>query len=553
MRVTQLAVGLLVGGLLGFALHAWLADGGGGGGSAQPLRQTQAPSQVPPATLPGQLPRDSRPLTAQPAGAAAAPAGASATATADALVGILVHGAVLDTAGQPVPRNDYWLFFDDGRAKPLSQQITAESTYAASGLKPGQLIVTADLKGYRPFRTAITLSADQPVVRLDLVLEPAVQLIIKGFTPSGEPLVDAVVRELGGGNAWGAPRLSAIATREPLTGDLPEISHRGYDRWGIGAYHDRLDSSWNGTGDLPLDAMGRLELDESLPVFVNLALRHVLVATQRAEPGATEVVFTVPIESLAALLGTVRLRAVDAETGVVPEGVTADLSDSQSSGGGVKPDADGVFTWTKQRPGLLELEVRAKGYETWDQDVSVPAGGTADLGTIALTPETTISGVIVDLDGRPIGAGVQALRDDLDAGLGMGARRYGKSDVEGAFKIGALGRHRYRVVVSSEEWSALPVYVDASNGDVTGVRVTVERGAMLRLRPSWSVSDPYGLRITRKDGTLVSWSKEWRGDWAWTRRLPAGEYVVALMSGEQELKRTPVTLAADDVAMDVGP
>src|SRR6185369_13712268 len=105
----------------------------------------------------------------------------------------------------------------------------------ASGLKPSPLTVTADLKGYRPFKTAITLSAEQPVVRLDLVLQAAVQLIIKGFTPSGEPLLDAVGRELAGGNARQAPRMSAIATREPLTGDLPEISYRAYDRWGIGS------------------------------------------------------------------------------------------------------------------------------------------------------------------------------------------------------------------------------------------------------------------------------------------------------------------------------
>lgn len=555
MRTGEITLGLVAGGVLGFLLHAWLADGAPAPEAAPrpapagPLREApRAPLAVAPAVV------EAAPLAPE-ADATPAAAEAGRVPAADPLVGILVHGALVQPDGRPVPvdpqRN--WMSFDDGRGKPRSLQVAPASTYAISGLRPGALTVSANPPGFRPRRDTLQLDAARPVVRHDLVLEPAPILLIKGFTPEGEPLVDAVLRELGGERRWQAPRLTAIATREPPPGDLPAISHRAYDRWGIGSYSDRLDGSWNGTDDLPADVMGRLELDEPLPACVSLVFRHLLLATQRVEPGTTEVVFVVPLDRLRALMGSVRLRVVDAETRQVPEGLRAELSDSQSSGGGSPPGEDGSFTWENVKPGLAELTVRATGHETHYQEVLVPPGGVADLGQLELQPATAISGFVVDEAGQPVVVSLRALRDDLDAGLGMGARTWQKSDVEGAFRFENLGRHRYRVTVGGEDHALGWVPVDTRAGDVTGVRLVVQRGALLRLVTDWPASERYGLRVITADGALVSSSDAWQGDWTWAQRLAPGDYVVTLSRDGQELRRVPFQVGDEDLSVRVAP
>jgi hypothetical protein len=557
MRITELVLGLVAAGAAGFALHAWLAgEGEEQAGPAATTARAPAEHEAPAFGQPVAMDdRSSAPLAPPAPSPAASPADEGRLPAADALVGILVHGAIVERDGRPVPvpPNRNWMSFDDGRGKPVSVPIAPSSTFSVAGLRPGSLTIRADQPGYRPYRHVLQLDAVRPVVRHDLVLEPAVVLLVKGFTPQGEPLVDAVLRELGGNMSWHAPRLSAIATREPPAGDLPPISHRAYDRWEIGYYSDRLDGSWNGTDGLPSDVMGKLELDEPLPAFVSLVFRHVLVATQLVEPGAQEVLFTVPLERLHALLGAVRVRVVDAATRQPPDGVTASLSDSQTGGGGDAPGPDGNFTWEGQKPGLLELEVRAPGHETWDQEVLVPAGGLADLGTIELSPETTITGFVVDEAGAPVAVSLRALRDDLGAGLGMGARRYAKSDAEGRFEIGELGRHRYQVSVSSEDWALASVPVDARLGDVDGVHLVLRRGALLRLQTDWPAGEAYDLHVAAGDGSTLARSTGWRGDWAWTRRVPPGDYVATLSRDGRELRRVPFTVGAEDVVIRVAP
>lgn len=556
MRTGELALGIVAGGCLGFLLHAWLAGAGAERDHEPPGRAPATSREAPrPLVAADAEPGVAAPLAPTPTAAAGPASDDGRVPAADALVGILLHGALVQPDGSPVPvdpqRN--WMHFDDGRGKPRSTQVSPASTYSVSGLRPGPLTLRANPPGFRPCVRTLQLDAARPVVRHDLVIEPAPVLVIKGFTPEGEPLLDAVLRELGGERRWQAPRLSAIATREPPVGDLPPISHRNYERWELGHYADRLDASWNGTGDLPSDAMGRLELDEPLPACVSLVLRHVLLATQRVEPGTTEVVFVVPLERLRALLGALRLRVVDAGTRAVPEGVRAELSDSQSSGGGQPPGADGAFAWDAVAPGLSELAVHAPGLESHYQEVLVPPGGVAELGTLELSPAVSISGFAVDEAGQPAVVSLRALRDDLDAGLGMGARIYRKSDAEGAFRFEGLGRHRYRVVVGGEDFAADSVAVDARGGDVAGVRVVVRRGALLRLVTDWPASETYGLRVTSADGSRVSDVEAWPGDWTWSKRLGPGDYVATLSRDGRELRRVDFRVGDEDLSVRVAP
>src|SRR5262249_10522635 len=149
----------------------------------------------------------------------------------------------------------------------------------------------------------------------------------------------------------------------------------------------------------PGDAMGHLEIFEPLPAYVSLALRSAVLQTQRVEPGATSVTFTVPWDLVDSKFGSVRARVIDAGTRQPLLGANASLEDSQTGGGGGKPDADGVCLWKHERPGLLDLEVRCKDHESWVTRVELQPGADVDLGDIALGSTTTIAGTVRDASG----------------------------------------------------------------------------------------------------------------------------------------------------------
>ena len=552
MRAAAAAiVGLLIGGILGFALRGWFVEEAPTLGEEPTAPRQQPDARV--ASAPSSpLRSPAEPLRPNPEATPAVEAAAAVASAADGLVGVLVYGAVIDPDGRPAKLGNWrWVKFDRGTGEPVSTEVLATSTYAVSGLKPGTYSVRLDTEGHRPFSHTLELDAAHPAVRFDIVLQPAVVLVVKAVTPAGEPLMGAL-RAVLGGDHWSS-RLGAVATRAAPPALLPEISHRTYDRWDIGYYLDAVDMSFgSGSDALPDDAIGKLRLDEPLPAYVSLVFRHIVVQTQTIEPGATDVVFVVPVSALEQLLGGVRVRVVDAQTRQPIADAKADLSDSQSMGGGKSADAAGVFTWERQRPGLLELAISAPDHETWDGEISVPPGGVADLGTIELTPATTVAGIVLDQAGNPVSVSLRALADE-GRGLGMGARRYAKSGADGRFECVQLGRREYRLVVSDDEWSALPVRVDLRQGNLDGVVIAVAAGTSVRLRTSWPAGERYGVCVTTKDGLVLSDSDDWRGDWTWSRRILPGDYVAILSSAGSELKRVPFHVGDEELAIDLAP
>ncbi|HZL99963.1 MAG TPA: hypothetical protein VFD43_06900 [Planctomycetota bacterium] len=543
-------VGLIAGGALGFLLRGWFVDEPAG--EAPGATRGETAGAAAPA-LPAPPPARAEPLQAAPAPLAATPLSLEpgSGAAADALVGILVYGAVLEADGRPASLGQArWISFDQGSGEPRRLEVPTSATYAISGLKPGPCTVRTDFLGYRPTRHELKLDAAHPAVRLDLVLQPAVVLMVKAFTPSGEPLSDALHAAMGpaGMHSW---PLAAIATREPPPALLPEISHRNYDQWEIGRFTGGIDLLFQDAA-LPQDVLGKLELDESLPAYVSLVFRHIVLQTQTVEPGATEVVFTVPLESVTRLLGGVRVRVVSAETRQPIPGAHAELSDSQSGGGHATPDADGVFIWERQRPGLLELQVMAPDHEYWAGEVSIPPGGEANLGTLELTPAVSASGVVLDPAGEPVSVRLRALPDE-DRGLGMGGRRYEQSGADGRFTCAQLGQRRYLLSVSDQEWTGLPVPVDLRQGSVEGVVITVAAGTLVRLHSRWPEGERYDVQVITQEGLPIRTIEDWLGDRPWSKRLIPADYVAVLLREGRELKRLPFSVGAEELAIDLAP
>jgi hypothetical protein len=539
-------VGLLAGGALGFLMRGLFVEDASraeASGVAQPAADDAAR-----AALPNVPPSAAEPLATEIATSSTAIAAEPGTSdAADALVGIVVYGALTEPDGTPAQLGDRrWLYFDNGRGGVRTIQLST-STYAVSGLVAGSCRIRTDLSGYRTEKSELELAAAQPAVRVDIVLQPSVELMIKAFTPSGERLDQALEASFES-DPW-SMALSAVATREPPPAALPEISYRIYEQWGIGRYQAGFELMVRSEA-MPDDVIGKLELDESLPAYVSLMFRHLVVQTQRVEPGATEVAFVVPVETLTALLGGVRLKVVDAETRQPLVKAMVELSDSQSSGGGRAPDAEGVVTWERQRPGRLELQISAPDHEQWNGEVSVPAGGVADLGTIELTPATSVSGVVLDEAGQPVSVQLRALVDE-ERELGMGARSYNRSGADGRFECKSLGRRRYVLMASDEDWTGLPVPVDLRQGNVGGVVVHVAKGTRVRLHSQWVGDGTCDVRLIASDG-LELWSIEgWLGDWSWAKRLVPGEYIAILARGGVELKRVAFRVGTEDLSVEL--
>ena len=548
-----LVVGLIAGGALGFVLHAWLGDDDARVERSEPARESAAPNATAePLPTPPRGAAERLAAAPQPAvlDDAAAAAGASTSPAADAALGILVYGAVLEPDGRPAVGVSGGVQFDNGQGQPLEVDVSPSSTYAISGLSPGAWTVTVDAEGWRPWRKEVSLTAAQPAVRLDITLQPAVVLDIKATTPSGEPLSQALQGLLSGGDAWNS-RLGAIATLDPPPAALPETSLRLFDRWGIGVFRDAFNPLAKGDVQ-PEEVIGRLELDEPLPAYVSLMLRHLVLQTQTVEPGAHEVSFVVPPSALEALLGGVRLRVIDEETRQPVTKAYANLYDSQSGGGGLAADAPGVFEWIHQRPGRLELSISAPDHEKWHGEVSVPPGGVADLGTLELSPAMAVRGVVVDDSGAPHSVDLRALPDEA-GGAGRAARTHYKSGADGRFEIKTLGKRRYRLLVGDDDWTSLPVLVDLRGGEVNDVRVVVAHGAQVRLLLRWPPSEPFDVRVETGDGLVVHRSENWQSEWVWRKRMAPGAYVAIIARDGRDLKRRPFEVGDQDITVELSP
>src|SRR6186997_967498 len=162
-------IGLIVGGTIGFALRGWFVEDAARG---EPRGAAREPGAATDSALPAVVRAPAEALQPAPIEPAASPAGASeSAAAADALVGLLVYGAVLDPDGRPATLGTRRsLRFDRGAGEPLAIEVPETSTYAVSGLAPGRCTVQLDTQGYRPYRHELVLDAAQPAVRLDIVL-----------------------------------------------------------------------------------------------------------------------------------------------------------------------------------------------------------------------------------------------------------------------------------------------------------------------------------------------------------------------------------------------
>jgi protocatechuate 3,4-dioxygenase beta subunit len=496
-----------------------------------------------PAVAPTVLPAPSMPQTG-------APAAIGETAwSPDDPTGIVVHGSITDTEG--VPLEGVTVSF----APPFLRRAIVASTrgggYAAAGLVPGAWKVRGRAEGFRDLELEYTVAPRSPQ-RLDLQLQRALRVLVEIVTPEGKPLhdaLDALQRQRG--IAWGV-EVGAVATREPPAGDLPLTEYASM--WGYGLGEWRPSHGRNAVQDherepVPEEYAGVLDVDGEPPLFVSAVMRHVLLATAPLARGQREVTLTVPLAMLLGKLCGVRLRVLDDATGQPLADARVALHDRNSHISGMPVREDGTILLEHQRPGLLVLQVQAKGYETLREYVRLAPGQVDDLGEIRLGRPVSIKGVVVEAQGKPVQARTQYRRVDR-----IGFAQPWDLDMllqgaGGEFALGHVGPGRY-VITAADEGRAGHAVADTLAGPVADLRVVLLPATMVELENKGSREAGYFVLVRDAQGTLVQGARlvGGRDD---SLALPPGRYTLDVHDSHRLLRSEAIVAAGQPLAVRI--
>ncbi|MFT7463779.1 MAG: RNA polymerase sigma factor (sigma-70 family) [Pseudohongiellaceae bacterium] len=439
-------------------------------------------------------------------------------------VGAVVFGAVRDELGDPfIQTRSYAPAVRFAGPSGLSRKcLVVGGSFAIAGLASGSWVMTLDAPGFLPFSMALELEQGDSM-RHDVSLSKALILPVRIETPVGASVQDALDKQFE--SYWDSMRFTVVATKSALTTNLPPTTSRDYLAFGLGSYETNQTFPFETPTKMPAGTDGMLQLDVPLPVWASLLARNVVVSTQEVLPGAEEILFVISEQAAIGTLGEVSLTVVDMDDRSPVTAATVELSDSQSSGVPTKVGAAGQVRFTAQRPGLLVLLVRAPGKETLRRVVTIEPGELVDLGEVSLSGARTISGRVVDSEGRPAVSTFQLLPvDRFDRDAAPNRRFSWQSDANGEFTVKSAGRERFVFAVNGREQAVIPQIVDARYGDVSDVELVLAPATRVAMNAPWSADVPLNVHLFSANGAPVSTLKNCWGGQERTLFLAPGSY-----------------------------
>jgi hypothetical protein len=232
-------------------------------------------------------------------------------------------------------------------------------------------------------------------------------------------------------------------------------------------------------------------------------------------------------------------------------------SGTSSSDAGLQVGADGLFE-LELEPGEFTIVVRADGYASVEEKVSVAEGGRSDL-VFALSSGLHITGRVVDASGRGLGnVRVMAVEDSPD--ISAVPTRTGQATTipDGSFSLDDLSRGRYNILVASvdaEGFAFLPSVASGADdldlvlrpgGKVEGLVVDAEGAPVANAIVALAAIDGRKVRgvQSRTDGSGRLELKAPRGNLTIKAVVPDGpEGLAAVAVSENATARVEIVLA----------
>jgi len=459
-------------------------------------------------------------------------------------VGIVVYGSVRAPDGTLVAESWIGARADE---RTFRRAPVTEGSFSLAGLRPGSWVISCELPGVGRAEKAMELAASVPLVRLDLVLEESTLVFVRFVCPDGTRLADrllALQLHLG----WSVP-LVAVATRDHPGAELPRISHRSHEQYGLGVFRAK-----GGPGrDLSLDKTydGVIETAGPPPYIASAVLRHIVLDSVSVAPGDTEVVFTISEEAILEQFCRVRVRVLDSMTGEPLTNARVEVSDSQSAGGGSPVDELGSAVIERKMPGPLELVVNAPDHERYSLWFNAEAPET-DLGEIRLDPATSVQGLVVDEAGNPIACALTWFHLDRFESQGAEFFRYGnisaRSETDGTFTISSLGRGRY-LIFPDRPHARSPTIADTRGGSIEGLVVRASAGVEVKILTGADPTAPLAVRVNDHRGFPV---RAARATGPVTTSLAPGRYSVRVDDGAR-VRSATFTVGSEPLEVTVAP
>jgi RNA polymerase sigma-70 factor (ECF subfamily) len=448
--------------------------------------------------------------------------------------GLLLYGSLTDSQGGRVAGGR--LYFEDEQGEIRTAEIATPGSYSIVGLQPGAWKLHLRCDGYCAQEQDLDLPAGVDTVRRDFVLERAESLYVRFAGPDGERLDHEKLA------------LTAVATLDPPPRQLAGVQGRDASEHGVGWF--RIRHRLEPLPDLPEGFAGRLDLAAPVPLYVSAVLRNVVLETRIVGAGEGRIEFVIEPERLTASLASLRLRVVDAFTGV-PLGGKVDLRDSQGIGGGTPIDDDGSVTFEKRLPGLLELDFRVAGYESLKRRVRVEPGEAKDLGTVALSPAVTIRGKVLNRENKPVVGSIEHVSlVHLKVPQDVGTRFSRMLDHQGAFEIDDVALGEVLLIVHPKEGALTPRVIDTRSAQLEDLVITVEPGVRARFRLARPSAERRQITLATTDGTPF-WTRTLADFWIGEVRLGAGRYQLWIGTDERVERVETLEVGAEPVKIAI--
>lgn len=414
------------------------------------------------------------------------------------------------------------------------------------------------LAGVAPGRTELAASGASRLGRIEWIDVPAATYFRHDFAPAlrrtiavalvdaatGGPLrLEATLPEYQGNGS----RFDVVATEDPLqVGELDtDIEASGNTKvgrfvWSAVSRQDIVPSS------------GTLDLGRDGEAFASLTCGGRVLETERIDASTGRIVFRIDGERVRSALATLRVRLVDAATGVALVPTAFHVNSLGWVSGRARDESspvDGVGT--REVAGLApvwsKVVIEVADHERIEHNIRLVAG-LNDLGTLELGTTRKVRGRVVDGEGKPVACEVvveDAGRGSATSALTLSRRFRSAADGSFAFEV---GRSTYAIRID-DPMRASHVETLVTTGTVPDeIQLVSSAGLPVTIHVDGLGPSAYSATVTDERGCVLI--RRRMAELALRLRLEPGRYVARALARDGVTSLASVAFEVRDAPVE---